>query len=98
MHHNGVREIRNNTGGLVMKKLTAVIVGYGDRGYAYGTYSVDHPDELEIVGVAEPNPVRRETAQKRHNQICNNLPQKYLKHIYWYRLVKMSIVCYQYFQ
>lgn len=49
-----------------MKKLTAVIVGYGDRGYAYSTYAVDHPDELAIVGVAEPNPVRRETAQKRH--------------------------------
>ena len=50
-----------------MKKLTAIIIGYGNRGYAYGQYSVDHPDELEIVAVADLNPIRRETAQNRHN-------------------------------
>ena len=50
-----------------MKKLTAVVLGYGNRGYSYGTYAVNHPDEIAIVAVAEPNPVRLETAQKRHN-------------------------------
>jgi len=49
-----------------MKKLTAVIVGFGGRGACYSGYAVDHPEELEIVAVAEPNPIRRETAQKRH--------------------------------
>ena len=50
-----------------MKKLSAIIVGYGNRGYAYGQYSVDHPDELEIVAIADLNPIRQETARTRHN-------------------------------
>lgn len=50
-----------------MKKLTAVIIGYGNRGYAYGQYSVDHPEELEIVAIADLNPIRQETARVRHN-------------------------------
>lgn len=56
-----------------MKKLSAVVVGFGGRGAGYASYAMDHPDELEIVGVADPNPVRRETAQKRHN-----IPEKHL--------------------
>ena len=54
-------------GGLFMKKLTAVVVGYGGRGAAYAKYAIDHPEELEVVGVAEPNPMRRATAAQRHN-------------------------------
>ena len=50
-----------------MKKLTAVVVGFGGRGAIYASYAMDHPDELDIVAVADPNPVRRETAQSRHN-------------------------------
>ena len=50
-----------------MKKLSAIIIGYGNRGYAYSQYSVDHPDELEIVAIADLNPIRRETARTRHN-------------------------------
>lgn len=50
-----------------MKKLTAVVAGFGGRGAIYSSYAMDHPDELEIVAVADPNPLRRETAQKRHH-------------------------------
>jgi len=50
-----------------MKKLTAVVVGFGGRGAVYARYAMSHPEELEIVGVAEPNPIRRETAKQRHN-------------------------------
>jgi len=49
-----------------MKKITAVVVGFGGRGAIYAKYAMEHPDELEIVGVADPNPVRRETAKQRH--------------------------------
>ena len=37
-----------------MKKLRAVILGAGYRGRAYAEYAKDHPDQLEIVGVADP--------------------------------------------
>ena len=50
-----------------MKKLTAVVVGFGGRGATYAKYSISNPDELQIVAVAEPNPVRLETARQRHN-------------------------------
>ena len=31
-----------------------LILGYGIRGRAYAQYAVDHPDELQIVGAADP--------------------------------------------
>ena len=38
-----------------MKKLTAAVVGFGGRGNAYARYAQNHPEELQIVAVAEPN-------------------------------------------
>ncbi len=40
--------------------VSAVIVGAGHRGIGYGSYSHTHPDELKIVGVADPVAGRRE--------------------------------------
>ncbi len=40
-------------------QLTAVIIGAGHRGVGYAGYSRQHPEELKIVGVADPDPVRR---------------------------------------
>ncbi len=42
--------------------LTAVIVGAGHRSVAYASYSKPHPDELRIVGVADPDDNRRQRA------------------------------------
>ena len=38
--------------------ITAVLVGLGHRGVGYATYADSHPDELQIVGIAEPDEVR----------------------------------------
>jgi predicted dehydrogenase len=37
-----------------MNKLRAIVLGAGYRGRAYTEYAKDHPDQLEIVGVADP--------------------------------------------
>ena len=37
-----------------MKKLRAIVLGAGYRGRAYAEYAKEHPDQLEIVGVADP--------------------------------------------
>ena len=37
-----------------MKKLKAIILGAGYRGRAYAEYATEHPDQIEIVGVADP--------------------------------------------
>ena len=41
-------------------KTTAVIVGAGHRAVVYASYAKEHPDELAIVGMADPSPLRRE--------------------------------------
>ena len=56
-----------------MKQLTAIVVGFGGRGAIYAKYAMDHPEELAIVGVADPNPMRRATAAQRHN-----IPEQHL--------------------
>ncbi len=37
-----------------MKPITAIILGAGSRGSIYGGYAKDHPNELQIVAIAEP--------------------------------------------
>jgi predicted dehydrogenase len=39
--------------------LEAVVVGAGHRSLLYASYALKHPDELQIVGVADPRPGRR---------------------------------------
>lgn len=38
-----------------MKQKSAIIVGGGNRGQTYARYSLTYPDELNIVGIADPN-------------------------------------------
>ncbi len=41
-----------------MKKMKAVLVGAGNRGQVYCDYSLSKADELEIIAVVDPNPIR----------------------------------------
>lgn len=47
------------------KKITAVIVGAGHRSMLYSRYALAHPDEFQIVGVADPDPFRRAQAAEQ---------------------------------
>lgn len=60
---------KNSKGHLEMKikKMWAVIVGYGNRGQVYADYSLDCPDELGIAAIVDPNPFKLEEAKKRYN-------------------------------
>ena len=48
------------------KAVTAITLGAGNRGNVYGDYGVEYPDELKIVGVAEPIDIRRERYSLKH--------------------------------
>ncbi len=48
-------------------KITAITLGAGSRGNVYGNYAVEYPEQLDIVGVAEPIPIRNERYSKKHN-------------------------------
>lgn len=60
-----------------MKKVTAVVVGYGDRGRRYSVYAVKHPQDLEIVGVVDPKKSQLDDAKNtfalQDNQCFTNL-------------------------
>lgn len=49
------------------KPVTAITLGAGARGNTYGNYAVQFPEQLKIVGVAEPIVVRNERYAKKHN-------------------------------
>lgn len=48
----------------INKPVTAVIVGCGHRAMIYAEYAKLHPDELKIVGAADPSPSKRKKAQE----------------------------------
>lgn len=49
-----------------MKKLKATLVGAGNRGQAYCDYSLIEKDELEIIAVVDPNPLRLEECKTKY--------------------------------
>jgi predicted dehydrogenase len=44
---------------MIMPAVDTIIVGAGGRGNAYGKFALEYPDELNVVGVAEPDELRR---------------------------------------
>ena len=46
--------------------LEAIIVGAGHRALKYASYAKVHPEELRIVGVADPDEIRRRRAVELH--------------------------------
>ena len=48
------------------KPVTAIIVGGGHRSIIYADYSLSHPDELKVIGIADPDESRVEMAAKKY--------------------------------
>lgn len=49
------------------KQITAVLVGAGNRADVYARTSFTHPEKLKIVGIVDPDPVRRKLMGDRYN-------------------------------
>ncbi len=49
------------------KPVTAITLGAGNRGNVYGNYAAEYSGHLDIVGVAEPIPIRNERYCQKHN-------------------------------
>lgn len=49
------------------KPITAITLGAGNRGNVYGGYSLQYPEQLDIIGVAEPIPFRNDRYAQKHN-------------------------------
>ncbi len=51
-----------------MKQVTAILIGAGIRGtIAYASYALKHPEEFNVLAVAEPNEERRRAFAAAHN-------------------------------
>ncbi|MES2775193.1 MAG: Gfo/Idh/MocA family oxidoreductase [Bacteroidota bacterium] len=48
------------------KAITAITLGAGNRGNVYGNFAAEHPDEIKIIGVAEPVKFRNDKYAKIH--------------------------------
>jgi len=54
------------------KPITAIVVGAGHRGVLYASYALDHPEELKIVGVVDPNELRARQVAEQHGFSMDN--------------------------
>ena len=63
---SGTRFLRPQSPEPPQRQITAITLGAGNRGNVYGDYAVEHPDELDIVGAAEPIEIRRQRYSERH--------------------------------
>ena len=65
------------------KPITAIIVGAGHRALIYAELAITNPELMQIVGVADPNPVRREMCMKKFGfseEMCFTSAQELAKH------------------
>lgn len=65
------------------KPVTAIIVGAGHRALVYSKLALTNPDLLKIVGVADPNPVRRKLCMERFGfdeNMCFDSASELAKH------------------
>lgn len=56
----------------IAKTVTAITLGAGNRGNVYGGYAKKFPNDLKIIGVAEPNGFRNDKYAKTHNIVAEN--------------------------
>jgi len=49
------------------KPVTAITIGAGARGNVYGDYALEYPEQLNIIGVAEPVALRNERYAIKHH-------------------------------
>ena len=50
-----------------MKKVSFIVLGAGSRGNTYSRYALNNPEQMEIVGVAEPVEARRVRFKEKYN-------------------------------
>ena len=49
------------------RPVTCIVLGAGGRGNVYASYAAKYPEEMKIVGVAEPIPHRRERFSEKYD-------------------------------
>lgn len=77
-----------------METTTAILIGAGDRGAkAYASYALDHPNELNIIAVAEPNDEKRKNIKKQHQILEANCFSSWEEILGSERKADVAIIC-----
>lgn len=77
-----------------MQLKTAVLIGAGDRGArAYAPYALNHPHELKIIAVAEPNEERRNRVIHTHGISEENSFSTWEQILASERIADIAIIC-----
>ena len=56
----------------MQKMITVVLVGAGNRANVYASVSLEYPEKMKVVGIVDPDPVRRELMRERYNVSMEN--------------------------
>ena len=79
-----------------MKKVTSILIGAGLRGgYVYSQYALDHPDEFQVVAVAEPDRERRELFASKHHIPAELCFESYEELLEKEKMADCAMVCTQ---
>ncbi len=62
----GLNEVFKPLDNPLGRPITAITCGAGNRGNVYGGYAANFPEQIKIIGVAEPIPIRNERYAKAH--------------------------------
>ncbi|MBR2330748.1 MAG: Gfo/Idh/MocA family oxidoreductase [Clostridia bacterium] len=54
------------------KMITVVLVGAGNRADVYASVSLQSPEKMKVVGIVDPDPIRRELMRERYNVPVEN--------------------------
>lgn len=76
-----------------MKPVTAVVLGAGSRGSIYAGYAKDHPDELQIVAIAEPRRDRLDALADELNVSAENRFESWEELLEGPRLADCAFIC-----
>lgn len=76
-----------------MGKITAALIGAGDRGNAYASYALSHPAEITFVAVAEPDDEKRKLFQKRHGIPDGNAFRNWEELLAKPRMADATLIC-----
>ncbi len=78
-----------------MKKVKVLIIGAGNRGNLYASYSKYFPKEMEVVGVAEPDEVRRKIFAESYHLKPENIFQTWQEALEADQFADVAIICTQ---
>ena len=48
-------------------QISAVLLGAGNRADVYASVSINYPEKLKIVGIVDPDPIRRELMRDKYD-------------------------------